>query len=108
MKKLYFIFALIFITSILVGYTYIYNTQTKQIFVNKNDITIKNEGSNILYYANDDIAIYLDNSDNIFSTFISTVNISTKELNNGITIYYYENGVIKSTSTYQVEQSTGT
>ena len=107
MKKTLFL-TLLFFVSILSAITYLYNTKTKQIFVNYSDIKVKDETSSILYYANDDVILYLNNSNNEYSTFVSTINISTKQLNCGTTIYYYEDGVIKSTYTYSIEQSTGT
>jgi len=106
MKKTYFLL-LIFSISFLSAITYLYNTKTKQIFINYSDIKVKDETSSILYYANDDVILYLDNSNNEYSTFVSTINISTKQLIFGPTIYYYEDGVIKSTYTYSVKQSTG-
>ena len=107
MKKIYFLL-IIFSISILSAITYLYNTKTKQVFVNYSDIKIKDETGPILYYSNNDVILYLDNNDNKFSTFVSTENISTKQLNCGTTIYYYEDGIIKSTYTYSVKQSTGT
>jgi hypothetical protein len=107
MKKIIFL-VLLFSISILSAITYLYNTKTKQVFVNYSDIKVKDETSSILYYANDDVILYLNNSNNEYSTFVSTINISTKQLNCGTTIYYYDNGIIKSSYTYSVEQSTGT
>lgn len=100
MKKIVYSIIFLCVSSFLLGYIYIYNTNTRQVLVRLDEAKIKSIKSSMWYLEGDDFCIYLDNSDNIFNVFNSTQQISTSVLLNDTSGYYVDNNYIIYHSTY--------
>ncbi|MCX7716501.1 MAG: hypothetical protein N2Z73_03700 [Endomicrobia bacterium] len=106
MKKFFVIFIFLCIVyNICFCPEYVYDKNTRQIILNKSEMTFVDIRSEIWKFESDKYLIYVSSDD--VAIHLSTITISNDILLSGTTKYFFNNNfVIYSTSTYQVKIST--
>lgn len=100
------IVTIVWITQIVFCPEYVYDVNSRQIILNKSEMTYINMKGSYWQFENNVYLFYVDGGKhNIHS---STVSITTAELQNPTTRYFFDNNFNIYYTTYSVSQSTGT